>query len=52
MKCLKPEKQKAIEDKPDDKSSIQKEAYNKLFGKGLNEILKRSKTIDINNLIY
>ena len=49
---LKPEEQKAIEDKFDDKLSMQKETYNRLLGKRLNEIKEISKKMDFNYLTY
>ena len=39
---LKPEEQKAIKDKFDEKLSMQKETYNRWLGKRLNEIKKIS----------
>ena len=49
---LKPEEQKVIEDKFDDKLSMQKETYNRLLGKRLNEIKEISKKMDFNYLTY
>ena len=49
---LKPEEQKATEDKFDDKISMQKETYNRLLGKRLNEIKEISKKMDFNYLTY
>ena len=49
---LKLEEQKAIEDKFDDKLSMQKETYNRLLGKRLNEIKEISKKMDFNYLTY
>ena len=50
---MKPKEQtKAIEDKSDDKPSIQKKSYNILLGERLNEIQEMSKEIDFNNLNY
>ena len=49
LENLKPKEQKAIEDKSDDKPSMQKETYNKLLSKRLNEIQEISKEIDFNN---
>ena len=42
----------AIEDKSDDKPSIQKKTYNILLDERLNEIQEISKEIDFNNLNY
>ena len=50
LKDLKPEEQKAIENKSDDKLSMQKETYDRLSGKKLNEIQEISNKIDFNNL--
>ena len=52
VEALKPEEQKAIEDKFDDKLSMQKETYNRLLGKRLNEIKEISKKMDFNYLTY
>ena len=46
------EQTKAIEDKSDWKLSKQKEIYNRLLNKRLDEIQKISKEIDFNNLTY
>ena len=53
FKRFKTEKQaKTIEDKFNDKLSLQKETYNKLLDERLNEIHEISKEIDFRNLVY
>ena len=44
--------QKTIEDKSDDKLSMEKETYNRLLGERLNEIQKISNKIDFDKLTY
>ena len=52
LENLKPKEQKGIEDESDDKLLVQKETYNRLLSKTLNEIQEISKEIDFNNLTY
>ena len=52
LKNLKPKEQKAIEDKSDDKCSMQKETYNRLLDKRTDEIQEIAKKIDYNNLSF
>ena len=53
MKDIKPKEQtKTIEGKSDDKLSMQKETYNRLFGERLNEIEEINKEAEFNNLTY
>ena len=53
LKGLKLEEQtKAIDDKSNDKLSIQKEVYNKVLDKRTDDIQEIAKEIDYNKLIY
>ena len=52
LKNFKPKEQKAIEDKSDDKRSMQKETYNRLLDKRTDEIQEIAKKIDYNNLSF
>ena len=53
LKDLKPKEQtNAINDKLDDNTSISKEIYHKILKERMNEILKTSREINNNNLVY
>ena len=50
---MKPNEQtKAINDKSDDNTSINKEIYDKLLEERMDEILKMSRKINYSNLVY
>ena len=52
LKDLKPKEQKAIENESGNEFLMQKETYNRLLWKRLNEVQEISKEIDFNILIY